>query len=103
MVQADLRSLQTGAGALLSHTLRPLMSTVGVIGLGYVGLPLAVAFAQQGCDVIALDADDAQGGRRSPPDDSYIEDVSDELLRTVAPTHPRDHTLCASSPRRRRC
>ena len=25
-------------------------STVGVIGLGYVGLPLAVAFAQEGCE-----------------------------------------------------
>ena len=59
------------------------MSTVGVIGLGYVGLPLAVAFAQQGCDVIALDTDDAKvadiaAGR------SYIEDVSDELLGTVS-------------------
>jgi UDP-glucose/GDP-mannose dehydrogenase family, NAD binding domain len=27
------------------------MTTVGIIGLGYVGLPLAVAFAQEGCDV----------------------------------------------------
>jgi len=31
--------------------------TVGIIGLGYVGLPLAVAFAQEGCDVIAVDVD----------------------------------------------
>ena len=30
---------------------------VGIIGLGYVGLPLAVAFAQEGCDVIAVDVD----------------------------------------------
>ena len=28
---------------------------VGVVGLGYVGLPLAVAFAEEGCDVIAMD------------------------------------------------
>ena len=34
------------------------MTTVGVIGLGYVGLPLAVAFAQEGCDVIAVDLDE---------------------------------------------
>ena len=27
--------------------------TVGVIGLGYVGLPLAVAFAEAGEDVVA--------------------------------------------------
>ncbi len=33
------------------------MTTVGIIGLGYVGLPLAVAFAQEGCDVVAVDVD----------------------------------------------
>jgi UDP-N-acetyl-D-glucosamine dehydrogenase len=60
------------------------MATVGVIGLGYVGLPLAVAFAGEGCDVIAVDLDarkiDAvQAGR------SYIEDVPSELLSDLAP------------------
>jgi UDP-N-acetyl-D-glucosamine dehydrogenase len=30
---------------------------VGVVGLGYVGLPLALAFAQSGSDVVGLDAD----------------------------------------------
>ena len=30
------------------------MATVGIIGLGYVGLPLAVAFAQEGCEGIAV-------------------------------------------------
>jgi UDP-N-acetyl-D-glucosamine dehydrogenase len=59
------------------------MRTVGVIGLGYVGLPLAVAFAHEGCEVIALDVDhrkiDAiQAGT------SYIEDVPDETLGAVA-------------------
>ena len=29
--------------------------TVGVVGLGYVGLPLAVAFAREGIDTIGLD------------------------------------------------
>lgn len=48
--------------------------TVGVVGLGYVGLPLAVAFAEAGRRVIGLDLDAAklaelQAGR------SYIEDV----------------------------
>jgi len=31
--------------------------TIGIIGLGYVGLPLAVAFAEAGCQVVGLDAD----------------------------------------------
>jgi UDP-N-acetyl-D-glucosamine dehydrogenase len=59
------------------------MTRVGVIGLGYVGLPLAVAFAQEGCDVIAVDVDsrkvDAVGAG-----ESYIEDVPSEVLKAVA-------------------
>jgi UDP-N-acetyl-D-glucosamine dehydrogenase len=30
---------------------------IGVIGLGYVGLPLAVAFSDEGHDVVGLDVD----------------------------------------------
>jgi UDP-N-acetyl-D-glucosamine dehydrogenase len=56
------------------------MTTVGVIGLGYVGLPLAVAFAQEGCEVIAVDVD-ARKVEAIAAGDSYIEDVSsDDLL-----------------------
>jgi UDP-N-acetyl-D-glucosamine dehydrogenase len=59
------------------------MATVGIIGLGYVGLPLAVAFAQEGCDVIAVDVD-SRKIEAIAAGDSYIEDVSSELLREVA-------------------
>ncbi len=57
--------------------------TVGVIGLGYVGLPLAVAFAASGAHVIGVDVDarriEAVAGGRS-----YVEDVADEdLARAV--------------------
>jgi UDP-N-acetyl-D-glucosamine dehydrogenase len=52
---------------------------VGVVGLGYVGLPLAVAFAEEGHEVVGLDADprkiDALAEGRS-----YIEDVPSESL-----------------------
>jgi UDP-N-acetyl-D-glucosamine dehydrogenase len=52
---------------------------VGIIGLGYVGLPLAAAFAESGHEVIGLDADQAKveslRGRRS-----YVEDVPDSAL-----------------------
>jgi UDP-N-acetyl-D-glucosamine dehydrogenase len=52
---------------------------VGVVGLGYVGLPLAVTFAEAGVPVLGLDAvqgkvDEVNGGR------SYIEDVPSERL-----------------------
>jgi UDP-N-acetyl-D-glucosamine dehydrogenase len=59
------------------------MTTVGVIGLGYVGLPLAVAFAREGCEVIAVDVD-ARKVETIDAGRSYIEDVSDEALGAVA-------------------
>jgi UDP-N-acetyl-D-glucosamine dehydrogenase len=55
------------------------VSRIGIVGLGYVGLPLAVAFAEAGHEVRGLDLDPAKiealnGGR------SYIEDVPDSTL-----------------------
>jgi UDP-N-acetyl-D-glucosamine dehydrogenase len=57
--------------------------TIGIVGLGYVGLPLAVAFAESGQRVIGLDVDTAivdalRAGR------SHIEDVPDSALAGVA-------------------
>ncbi len=71
---------------------------VGVIGLGYVGLPLAVAFADAGSEVVALDVDRGRvqalrAGR------SWIEDVPDAALARVeqlieATTRPAALTRC---------
>jgi UDP-N-acetyl-D-glucosamine dehydrogenase len=57
---------------------------IGIVGLGYVGLPLAVAFAEAGHDVVGLDLDPAKveslsNGR------SYIEDVPDSALAPLGP------------------
>jgi UDP-N-acetyl-D-glucosamine dehydrogenase len=57
---------------------------VGVIGLGYVGLPLTVAFAQAGDDVIALDVDPIKISSVAAGE-SYIEDVASERLRALLP------------------
>ena len=56
--------------------------TAGVIGLGYVGLPLAVTASQRGLDVIGFDihpglVDALNGGR------SHVGDVSDEELSSA--------------------
>jgi UDP-N-acetyl-D-glucosamine dehydrogenase len=59
------------------------MTTIGVIGLGYVGLPLAVAFAQEDCDVVGVDVD-AGKVEAVVAGESYIEDVPDAALREVA-------------------
>ena len=47
---------------------------VGIVGLGYVGLPLAMSFCEAGHDVVAVDVDPRKIGalQRS---ESYIEDV----------------------------
>jgi UDP-N-acetyl-D-glucosamine dehydrogenase len=55
---------------------------VGVIGLGYVGLPLAVAFAREGCEVIAVDVDSRKVAALADGR-SYIEDVAGEELLAV--------------------
>jgi UDP-N-acetyl-D-glucosamine dehydrogenase len=61
---------------------------VGIIGLGYVGLPLAVAFAEADHEVVGLDSDPrkleclAEGH-------SYINDVPSSAIDDVA---PRLHT-----------
>jgi UDP-N-acetyl-D-glucosamine dehydrogenase len=55
---------------------------IGVIGLGYVGLPLAVAFAEEGHDVVGLDADPRKIDAVNEGT-SYIEDVPSDRLRAL--------------------
>ena len=52
---------------------------VGIVGLGYVGLPLGVAFAEVGHEVIGLDTD-ARRIAAVGEGASYIEDVSSETF-----------------------
>ena len=56
--------------------------SIGVIGLGYVGLPLTVAFAEAGEHVVAVDVDPRKVAAIAAGE-SYIEDVSEESLRAV--------------------
>src|SRR3954452_22301312 len=56
--------------------------SIGIVGLGYVGLPLAVGFAEGGLDVIGVDVDQGKiaalrEGR------SHIEDIPSERLGAV--------------------
>jgi UDP-N-acetyl-D-glucosamine dehydrogenase len=50
--------------------------TVGIVGMGYVGLPLAVAFAEAGEDVIGVDLDPRRVAAINEGR-SYIQDVPD--------------------------
>ena len=53
---------------------------IGVIGLGYVGLPLAIEFVQAGFSVIGIDIDENKINLINSGD-NYIKDVSDKLLK----------------------
>lgn len=58
---------------------------VAVIGLGYVGLPLAVSFAEVGFQVTGIDIDQ-QKVDRANQGDSYISDVSSATLQQLLDT-----------------
>lgn len=77
-MRSDQVAMSPAAKTLLERFVRS-DATIGVIGLGYVGLPLAVVLADAGFQVIGLDADPEKvkainSGR------SYIEDVPSEVL-----------------------
>ncbi|MBI4459447.1 MAG: nucleotide sugar dehydrogenase [Acidobacteria bacterium] len=69
-------------GAELEGKIRTRQARVGIIGLGYVGLPLATEFARRGFTVTGIDLDprkisELQEGR------SYIQDVATEDVEAL--------------------
>ena len=57
-------------------------ATLGVVGLGYVGLPLAVEFAEAGFDVIGLDVSEAKVAELNKGI-SYIGDIPTARLKPL--------------------
>src|SRR6187401_1683041 len=57
-------------------------ATVSVIGLGYAGLPLALAFADAGFRVVGVDLDGDKVERLNRGD-SYVQDVTSERLSAL--------------------
>ena len=53
---------------------------VGVIGLGYVGLPLCLAFAEAGCQVLGFDIDPAKP-ERIREGETYLKHITAERIR----------------------
>ena len=54
-------------------------ANIGVIGLGYVGLPLAIEFAKAGFNVTGIDVDDKKIAAINKGN-NYISDIDDSLL-----------------------
>jgi len=67
----------------LKQKLEDRSARVGVIGMGYVGLPLAMGFAKEGISVIGFDIN-AERVRVLNEGRSHIEDVPDEDVATAA-------------------
>jgi UDP-N-acetyl-D-glucosamine dehydrogenase len=55
---------------------------IGIIGLGYVGLPLAVGFAESGITVIGFDKSEEKV-KKINSGENYIKDIRDVVLREV--------------------
>ncbi len=77
---------------LLKKRIETKKARIGVVGLGYVGLPLAVAFARAGFSVTGIDVD-AQKVHRLNRGHSYVLDVSSEDVRELV-GKKRLHATC---------
>ena len=66
----------------LARKIEDRSAVVGIIGLGYVGLPLAVEFAKAGYRVVAIDLDESKVNALNEGR-SYIGDVTTEDVRRV--------------------
>lgn len=73
----------------MNHSLQEKISArslhVGVVGLGYVGLPLATTFAEAGFHVTGIDVDQ-QKVDRANQGESYIPDISSTTLQALIDT-----------------
>ncbi len=79
----DTPSLQlTGSARRLEEKIAGRTATIGVVGLGYVGLPLAVEFSLRGFRTIGIDLN-SERVLRLNAGQNVIEDVDDKDLRTV--------------------
>ena len=67
---------------LLQHKILEKRARVGIVGLGYVGLPLAVEFARAGFTVTGIDISQEKT-RRVNAGDSYVGDIPSDTLQPL--------------------
>lgn len=74
------------------YTLPMQKPVLGIVGLGYVGLPLAVAFAKKGYEMRGFDISERRIKELSAGKDRTGE-ISDEVMKTVTMQYSTDPTI----------
>jgi UDP-N-acetyl-D-glucosamine dehydrogenase len=78
----EAQVMADSTAALLEEKIKSKTARVGVVGLGYVGLPLAVEFAKAGFSVIGIDVS-ADKVARVNAGESYIGDIPTDSLKAL--------------------
>jgi len=81
LISESLSSV-TSVAAELHDKIKTKKARVGVLGLGYVGLPLAVEFAKAGFDVVGIDVQQGKVDQFNTGS-SYIKDVPDSTFQPL--------------------
>src|ERR1035441_7013898 len=79
MTTSPSPALPAATAQILADKIRSRRARVGVVGLGYVGLPLAVEFAKAGFTVTGIDVSEEKI-RRVNAGDSYVGDIPSATL-----------------------
>jgi UDP-N-acetyl-D-glucosamine dehydrogenase len=66
----------------LEEKIRNRTARVGIVGLGYVGLPLAVEFAKAGFDVTGIDLSEYKVAKVNAGE-SYIADIPNTIFKPL--------------------
>src|ERR1700689_3749799 len=70
----------TSAAMALEEKIKNRTARVGIVGLGYVGLPLAMEFAKAGFSVTGIDIQESKVSQLNSGQ-SYVQDVPSDTLR----------------------
>ena len=84
-VRMEILAASPTIAQLLEEKIRTRQAKVGIVGLGYVGLPLAVEFAKAGFNVTGIDLSDSKIARINASD-SYVGDVPNAVLAPLVET-----------------
>src|SRR4051794_5930758 len=79
MTEPQLAPASNATAEVLAEKIRNRTARVGIVGLGYVGLPLAVEFARAGFSVTGIDIS-ADKTKRVNAGESYIGDIPTATL-----------------------